>query len=53
MRKLIFLLIALLPLAGLQAQREYLPTAEDLEAFANTRTYVVLDANPMLVVGID
>lgn len=41
------LLIALLPVAGLQAQREYLPTAEDLETFANTITYVVLDANPM------
>lgn len=47
MRKLLFLLIALLPIAGLQAQREYLPTAEDLEAFAKTKTYVVLDANPM------
>lgn len=47
MRKIFFLLIAMLPLAGLQAQREYLPTAEDLEAFAKTKTYVVLDANPM------
>ncbi len=47
MRKLIFLLIALLPIAGLQAQREYLPTAEDLEAFAKTKTYVVLNDNPM------
>lgn len=47
MRKLLFLLIALVPISGLQAQREYLPTKEDLEAFAKTKTYVVLDANPM------
>jgi hypothetical protein len=47
MRKLLFLFIALIPLSGLQAQREYLPTAEDLEAFRTSKTYVVLDANPM------
>ncbi len=47
MRKLLFIFIGLILFTGLMAQREYLPTAEDLEAFKGTKTYVVLDANPM------
>lgn len=47
MKKILFLFIALIPLCGLQAQREYLPTEEDLEAFKSSKTYIVLDASPM------
>jgi hypothetical protein len=41
----IFLLI--LSIVQLHAQREYLPTEEDLTHFFNTKTYVVLSDNPM------
>lgn len=37
----------MLPLVQLEAQREYLPTAEDLTRFHTTKTYVVLSDNPM------
>ncbi len=35
------------PFIHLQAQREYLPTAEDLNHFHTTKTYVVLESNPI------
>ncbi len=47
MKKLLILLVILIPFSALQAQREYLPTAEDLEIFASTKTYVVLEDNPI------
>jgi len=47
MNKYYALLLLLVPFIQLQAQREYLPTAEDLEHFHTTRTYVVLERNPM------
>lgn len=46
MKKLI-LLILLFPVLGLYAQREYLPTPEDLDLFKKTRTYIVLQDNPI------
>ena len=44
-----FFAISLLILSFVQlhAQREYLPTEEDLTHFSNTKTYVVLSDNPM------
>lgn len=39
--------ILLLPISVVFAQREYLPTGEDLERFSKTKTYVVLQDNPM------
>ncbi len=44
--KLAFLLV-LIPFISLQAQREYLPTSEDLNQFHKTKTYVVLSDNPL------
>ena len=37
----------MIPLVHLQAQREYLPTAEDLDHFHKTKTYIVLNDNPL------
>lgn len=37
----------MLPIINSIAQREYLPTAEDLEIFHTTKTYVVLQDNPL------
>lgn len=45
MKRLSLFLFALVPVACLQAQREYLPTPEDLEHFYKTKTYVVLNDN--------
>jgi len=45
MKKYFALLLLLIPLSQLQAQREYLPTPEDLEHFYTTKTYVVLETN--------
>ena len=42
---LLFLISALF--LNLAAQREYLPTEEDLETFYATKTYIVLEDNPM------
>lgn len=39
--------MTLLPLNWVCGQREYLPTGEDLEVFNTTKTYVVLQDNPM------
>jgi len=47
MKKIIALLLVILPLANLTAQREYLPTEEDLDVFKTTKTYIVLEDNPM------
>jgi hypothetical protein len=47
MRTIIAGLLLLLPLLQLQAQREYLPTPEDLEQFHRSKTYVVLNSNPL------
>lgn len=47
MRHIFASLLILVPLVQLQAQREYLPTPEDLNRFHATKTYVVLSDNPM------
>lgn len=47
MKQVITCLLVLLPLSQLMAQREYLPTAEDLTKFHSTTTYVVLSDNAM------
>jgi len=47
MKQIIACLLVLLPLSQLMAQREYLPTAEDLTRFHTTTTYVVLSDNLM------
>ncbi len=46
-KKIIACLLVLLPLLQLRAQREYLPTPEDLTRFHKTKTYVVLSDNAM------
>jgi len=38
-------LLLLIPFIQLQAQREYLPTQDDLDHFHSTKTYVVLESN--------
>jgi hypothetical protein len=43
---LLFLLIMLTPVR-VMAQREYLPTPEDLTRFQATKTYIVLNGNPL------
>lgn len=45
MKKSYALLLLLIPMIQLQAQREYLPTQEDLNHFFTTKTYVVLESN--------
>lgn len=47
MKKLTALLLVMVSLIHLQAQREYLPTGEDLKHFLTTKTYVVLSDNPL------
>ena len=47
MKKYYALLLLLIPMIQLQAQREYLPTQEDLDHFHTTKTYVVLESNPL------
>ena len=47
MKKYYALLLLLIPIIQLQAQREYLPTQEDLDHFHTTKTYVVLESNPL------
>ncbi|MCK4747314.1 MAG: hypothetical protein KAT15_09770 [Bacteroidales bacterium] len=47
MRKLFALLLVTIPFIHAQAQREYLPTPEDLTRFHTTKTYVVLSDNPL------
>lgn len=47
MKHFIAFLFILIPIVHVQAQREYLPTAEDLNRFHQTKTYVVLSDNLM------
>ncbi len=48
MKKLyVLVLLVSISLAHLQAQREYLPTEEDLAHFYTTKTYVVLEENQL------
>ncbi len=47
MKKSLAFLLAIGLWIPLHAQREYLPTPEDLEHFQRTRTYVVLGDNPL------
>ncbi len=47
MKKLFAILCTLLPVICLTAQREYIPTIEDLETFHKTKTYIVLQDNPI------
>ncbi|MCK5136528.1 MAG: hypothetical protein KAR19_12120 [Bacteroidales bacterium] len=47
MKKYTAFLLVMIPLLHLQAQREYLATAKDLNHFHTTKTYVVLSDNPM------
>ena len=42
-----FILLMTIPNLRLSAQREYLPTEEDLNHFARTTTFVVLSDNPL------
>ena len=45
MKKYLAFLLLLVSFVRLQAQREYLPTQEDLDHFYTTKTYVVLESN--------
>lgn len=47
MKKYAAILLLVIPFIHLRAQREYLPTADDLNHFHETKTYVVLSDNPM------
>ena len=47
MKQSLALLVMIFSLVQINAQREYLPTAEDLDHFHKTKTYVVLHDNPM------
>ncbi len=47
MKKTFLLLLAVLSGLNMFAQREYLPTTEDLEHFYKTKTYIVLQDNPL------
>ncbi len=47
MKSTFVFLLMMIPLVHLQAQREYLPTPEDLTRFQATKTYVVLSNNPL------
>jgi hypothetical protein len=47
MKHLISCLLLIVAVVHLQAQREYLPTPGDLNRFLATRTYVVLNSNPL------
>jgi len=52
-KKYYALLLLLIPFIQLQAQREYLPTQEDLNHFYTTKTYVVLESNPLSYYNIE
>ncbi len=47
MKHTLALLVVIFSCTQINAQREYLPTAEDLDHFHTTKTYVVLSDNPM------
>jgi len=47
MRRTLISLLPVLFVMHLHAQREYLPKPEDLEQFHRTKTYIVLNSNPL------
>lgn len=47
MKQILVLLVVMFSFVQIQAQREYLPTEDDLKHFHLTKTYVVLEANPI------
>lgn len=47
MRRTTLLVLIVLPLTWVYGQREHLPSEEDLEVFHATKTYIVLQDNPM------
>ena len=47
MKQILALLIVIFTFVRIDAQREYLPTPEDLDQFHKTKTYVVLTSNPL------
>ncbi|MFC2079957.1 hypothetical protein ACFLRQ_00620 [Bacteroidota bacterium] len=47
MKNFAVLLLAFISAISVIAQREYLPTEDDLKVFQSTKTYVVLQDNPM------
>ena len=47
MKKIFAFLLVIITFVHLQAQREYLPTQEDLDHFYTTKTYVVLEENQL------
>ncbi len=47
MKRIFALLCILSPLLSLMGQREYLPTPADLDRFLHTKTYIVLNDNPL------
>jgi hypothetical protein len=47
MKKFYAFLLVIITFVQLQAQREYLPTQEDLDHFYTTKTYVVLEENQL------
>jgi len=47
MRRIALLVLITISLTRVYAQREYLPTEEDLEVFHTTKTYIVLQDNPI------
>lgn len=47
MKKIYAFLLVIITFVHLQAQREYLPTQEDLDHFYTTKTYVVLEENQL------
>lgn len=47
MKHTLILLVAFVSFVQIYAQREYLPTPEDLDHFHTTKTYVVLSDNPI------
>ena len=47
MKNFLVFMAVLIPFSSSLAQREYLPTEEDLKHFARTKTYIVLNRNPL------
>jgi hypothetical protein len=47
MKNLVAILLVIIPVANAAAQREYLPNEDDLKLFHTTKTYIVMQDNPM------
>ncbi len=47
MKKIVLIMLGLSYVLSMNAQREYLPTEQDLELFFTTKTYIVLEDNPI------